>query len=533
MKRTSPHRPWKSLALLALASMLNATVAALFFAGPLSGERAQVGPAEDMVIPTLAAVGSPQAELAQTVTGAQNWLTLLCRFADVSGDPRPPNFFKEMFERTSGPSLSSYWNEASYGAVPSITTDVSGWHTLPNPRAHYGFSETVAGFNVGLIVEECAATADAANPALDFTQYDAVGVMVNAPTRVAIASFGNVNYPDGAQMQFGTMVIPSDKYNLALVAHEMGHTYGLPHSSANGQEYQNPWDLMGIVSGYRCAVNADPVYSCLGQHPIGKFKDDLGWIPANRLYEAPNGTNTITLERLALPQTDNYLLARITTPGGTYTVEARQPVGFDAKLADTAVLIHRGNDLIDADATAPYDDEGAIWRPGETFNAPENGVSIRVDTATPTGFTVTITNTNTPPAPPQLIATLSANPAVPEPGATVTLTTMLAYSPSTFGVTGARVTMSFPQGLTYVPNSAQITSGLGTIVSQNPLVVDFDSITTGFGASFSVQATIAADLTEPTVLTAPVAIEWDNGTVNTAHGLIINGQGLYLPLQQR
>ena len=90
---------------------------------------------------------------------------------------------------------------------------------------------------------------------------------------------------------------------------------------------------MGIASGYRCSVNADPIYICLGQHPIATYKDQLGWIPAAQKYTAPIVTNTITLERLALPQTNNYLMADINAGGTTYILEARQRVGYDAKLA--------------------------------------------------------------------------------------------------------------------------------------------------------------------------------------------------------
>ena len=45
-----------------------------------------------------------------------------------------------------------------------------------------------------------------------------------------------------------------------------------------------------------------------------------------------NTSQTITLERLALPGSGNYLMAQIpmdNAPGQFYTVEARQRVGYD------------------------------------------------------------------------------------------------------------------------------------------------------------------------------------------------------------
>ena len=49
-----------------------------------------------------------------------------------------------------------------------------------------------------------------------------------------------------------------------------------------------------------------------GVHTIAYHKDRLGWIPADRKYVAPpDTTRTITLERLAEPGPDGYLMAQI------------------------------------------------------------------------------------------------------------------------------------------------------------------------------------------------------------------------------
>ncbi len=68
------------------------------------------------------------------------------------------------------------------------------------------------------------------------------------------------------------------------------------------------------------------------QHTISYHKDLLGWIPAARkLTVGPNTSRTITLERLALPGSGNYLMAQIpmdNAPGQFYTIEARRRVGL-------------------------------------------------------------------------------------------------------------------------------------------------------------------------------------------------------------
>ena len=112
------------------------------------------------------------------------------------------------------------------------------------------------------------------------------------------------------------------------------------------------------------------------------------------------GSTTITLEQLALPQTSNYKMAKIPINGSNthfYTVEARRLTGYDAKLAGAAVILHevdttrlRPAYVIDADGNGNTADAGAMWLPGETFVDSINGITVTVNSATATGYVVTI-----------------------------------------------------------------------------------------------------------------------------------------------
>lgn len=156
-----------------------------------------------------------------------------------------------------------------------------------------------------------------------------------------------------------------------------------------------------------------------------------GWIPDWRQYTASPGTSaTVEIERLAQPAGTGYLMARIPINGSTtefYTVEVRQPFGYDVPLPGNAVLIHhvdtanrwdRQAQVVDVDHNGDPGDAAAMWVPGETFIG-MNGISVSVVSATTSGFLVTITNGSAPPPPPAqftLVVSKSGNGIVTAPG---------------------------------------------------------------------------------------------------------------------
>jgi len=121
--------------------------------------------------------------------------------------------------------------------------------------------------------------------------------------------------------------------NQDVLAHEMGHGFGLPHSSgAYNTPYDSMWDPMS--AGGTCAPG-DVTYGCIAVHTISYHKDRLGWIPSDRKYTAAGGSDqTITIERIdELPTTSGtYLMAQIpygSTASTFYTVESRRFHGYD------------------------------------------------------------------------------------------------------------------------------------------------------------------------------------------------------------
>ena len=334
-----------------------------------------------------------------TVIGSHPWVTLMCKFSDISNEIHDLTFFQAMYANTP-PGLDHYWHEQSYGMVNIAGSTAFGWFTLPHTESYYNPSNTQGGADLDILANDCLAVADSS---VDFSLYSGVNLMLNSDVNKGIAVGGSTYLTlDGISKIWSITWEPPWAYNdISVIQHEMGHGFGLPHSSGNyGPTYDNAWDVMSF-DRYNCPASADATYGCVGQGTIAYHKDKLGWIPSTQKYIANlNSSESITLEQLSLPQTSNYLIAQIPIGGSSthfYTVEARRLAGYDKKLAGPAVIIHEVDTtrtipakVIDPDGNGITGDDGAMWVVGETFTDKTNDISVHIDSATATGFIVTI-----------------------------------------------------------------------------------------------------------------------------------------------
>src|SRR5262245_34372748 len=343
-----------------------------------------------------------RATAALAVGGAQPWLTILCRFADSpTVTPRPKSYFAGLMSGAE-PGLDHYWREVSYDRVDLTGSAVVGWYDLPFARSHYVYAPSGSGVHrvdFQPSAEDCTAAA-----AADATLTDFVGVNLMFNDVLDCCSWGGgVTLTQGGQTRpyRATWLPPWAYANQFIVAHEMGHGFGLPHSSGPyANTYDSDWDPM---SGGGACAQPDATYGCVAVHTIAYHKDLLGWITgASTFAPTPGQSETITLERLAKPGSgDGHLMARIPVPGSTtrfYTVEARRTAGYDREIPGEAVLINdvdttrndRQAQVVDPDGNGNPNDAGAMWLPGEIFTDVANQISVVVDGATASGFQVTI-----------------------------------------------------------------------------------------------------------------------------------------------
>lgn len=336
------------------------------------------------------------------VSGSHPWVSIMCKASDIADEPQDYAYFDGMYSDTK-PGLNHYWKELSFNNFDVTGSGVAGtgWYTLPHGDAHYNPTASSGGADTTALMTDCIAEAD---PDVDFSLYVGINMMFNYNFDRGWAWGGGTGTLtlDGVTKSWKATWEPPWGYaDISVISHEMGHGFGLPHSTAIDwtSVYDNAWDVMSW-DRYNCgtgSVHRDATYGCMAQHTISPYKDLLEIIPDTKILTLiPGMSVTVDLDDLAAAPSTGYHMIKI--PIGTsafsfYTVEARRHTGYDAKLPGEAVIIHEIETYTavlvpNASATDP----AVMWIVGETYTDAANGIEVTVNATTTSGFNVTVSN---------------------------------------------------------------------------------------------------------------------------------------------
>lgn len=255
--------------------------------------------AEDQPGPILQALGTSlpgtqaaaPAQASSHQLGTQSVLVIVADFSDATGrpldaiDPAHPSITSTLITQKVGVETADFYTQASYGKTTLGSPSITEVLRLSGTLASYSTSNNTAGLK-----NDALAAATAAG----FTPANFDRVMVVIPNTHAI--IGDQFTWSGLAELGGSFAWINGNISLGVLAHELGHNYGLSHAklwqipggstdpvdpAGSALDYGDPFDIMGGAIGDP-SVQPDP--------PNPFYLNNLGWLPDSAVQTI--GTNS-------------------------------------------------------------------------------------------------------------------------------------------------------------------------------------------------------------------------------------------------
>lgn len=303
--------------------------------------------------------------------GEQRTLVMLVNFQDNLSQP----YGVAAAHKTTFQDVSNFFIENSYGQT-WVTGDAVGWLTLPMTSA------TCDYYKISSLAEQAATS-----QGINVSQYPRRVFAFPQMSACSWWGLGNVGGNPSRSWVNGS-------YAVKVVAHELGHNFGVHHSRAAScdtagcktSEYGDTHDIMGNTTGHMNAFQ----------------KERVGWL---NYGESPS-TQTVTASG------SYWIDTMSTTPGSApkalrilkstdsngyrtwYYVETRARLGFDSSLTP-GVIVHTGSDStvnssLQLDMTPLASGFDAVLDPGQTFTDAAIGLKVTTSGVNQSGASVFI-----------------------------------------------------------------------------------------------------------------------------------------------
>lgn len=346
-------------------------------------------------------VSSTQAAATgAAVTGTFRIPVLIGYFQDSTHayHPSQSEIDSRLFSTAAAPpySVTTFYDEMSNGLV-EVTGDVIGWFKADSAAGWYEGRDNGTDPNTDHTGDFIKELLDAADPSVDFSQYDHDGdgevdlIAVLHPlvggechtshiwshrwvyrawhgTRhstddgVAVDDYIIQPAVGGSSGCDGTRVMA-----IGTFSHELGHGFGLPdlYDTGGGSAGIGVWGLMGSGSWNRPDSPA---------HMMAWSKDELGWIAVEPIDSSNSGARTLD------PIVESKQAMRVELPAGSeyFLLETRTPLGSDINVHGSGLLVwHISPDLIAS--RRGFNGVNASWPHGVDLEQADGDDDLRYD----------------------------------------------------------------------------------------------------------------------------------------------------------
>jgi len=273
------------------------------------------------------ALGFPKIEGLAPSIGKLNMTVLFVDFDDVPATKSTDSVFSII-----NPIAPNFYEEVSYGRLEVNLVPHHEWLRLSQPSAHYGKAIYKGEPHRDFIQE----AVDLVQGEVDFSQTDIILVMSNpdaqaialGPVFKSLDPYWQIKTPE-ANISVGiTSGYDLNHWGGLWLAHETGHTFGLPDlydfEGENQLRSVGTFGIMGTQAG-----NAPGFFAF--------ERWVLGWIDDNQIVCHENGEAEVELEAIEKIGGTKAILVPMDSTSAV-VVESRRKMGVDARTREGALV---------------------------------------------------------------------------------------------------------------------------------------------------------------------------------------------------